>query len=275
VVNTYGLTGSYHFDVWSLDSAYAVSTPTRPVSGSSGVERVGAVLGGLPADERFVVQLTVDSNDSVGVSDMLTFATAAVPKIFPAPPPPVTIYGCGSPRLDAYNGKPKPGEEIAITGQDLGVGGSVMLGDRALKPVGWSAGGFKVVVPDDVAGTLGLTVNCGRGSNTIAVAIFAEPDNGFSIPSRSVAGSTATLRVKVPGPGKIESSATNTQAAKVSVKKAATATIKVKLTSPGKRALAHAKSHTLKIRVRVRFTPAGGRAANKTITVTFKRGNGR
>ena len=143
-VSTFGLTGSYHFDVWSLDSAYAVSTPKRPVSGSAGVERVGAVLGGLPVGERFVVQLTVDSNESVGVSDMLTFATAELPKDFPVSPvvDPQKIYGCGSPHLNAYNRRAKPGEMITITGQDLGVGGSVMLGDRPLKPVGWSVGGF-------------------------------------------------------------------------------------------------------------------------------------
>ena len=274
-VSTFGLTGSYHFDVWSLDGAYAVSTPKQPVSGGVGVERVGAVVAGLPVGERFVVQLTVDSNESVGVSDMLTFATAELPNVFPPPPPLEEVYGCGAPRLNAYDRRVKPGEVIAVTGQDLGVGGSVMLGDRPLKPVGWSAAGFRVVVPDGVVGSLGLTVNCGRVSNTIAVAVFAEPDNGFAVVLRSVAGSTATLRVRVPGPGKIESSATNTQVARVSVKKAATATVRVKLTSAGKRVLARAKSRTLRVRVRVRFTPAGGRVASKTVTVTFKRGGGR
>jgi hypothetical protein len=275
-INTFGLTGSYHFDVWSLDSAYAFSTPTRPVSGSAGAERVNAALSGLPDDETFVVQLTVDSNDSIGVSDMITFTTAAVPKVFPVQAgDPQALYGCASPRLDAYNRRPKPGETISITGQDLGVGGSVVLGDQPLQPVGWSAGGFQVVVPDDVSRTLGLTINCGHASNTIAVAVFKEPDNAFSIPARSVTGSTAVLRVRVPGPGKIESSAVNARAAKVTVKRAATATVRVKLTSAGKRALARAKGHALKVTVRVRFTPAGGRPATKAVTVTFKRGSGR
>jgi uncharacterized protein YggU (UPF0235/DUF167 family) len=271
-VNTYGLTGSYHFDVWSLDSTYAISSPTRPASASAGAERVDAALNGLPAGQTFVVQLTIDSNDSIGISDMGTFATAPAPQTFPDPPTgnPSTLYGCGSPRLNAYNSKPKPGQTITITGQDLGVGGNVTLGNRTLKPAGWSTGGFKVVVPDDAAGTLGLTINCGHGSNTIAIAIFAEPDNRFSIPTRTVNGSTATLRVKVPGPGKIESSATNTQTAKVTVKKAATATINIKLTTAGKRALTRTKTHTLEIKVRVRYTPADGQAATKTITITYK-----
>jgi hypothetical protein len=276
-INTFGLTGSYHFDVWSLDSAYTSSTAERPVSGSAGAERVSAALAGLPAGETFVVQLTVVSNDSTGVSDMLTFATAPVPKVFAVSPAgdPSTIYGCGAPRLNAYDGRPKPGETITITGQDLGVGGSVVLGDRSLKPVDWSAVGFKIVVPEDAAATLALTVNCGRGSNTIALAVFHEPDNDFSIPGHSVMGSTATLQVRVPGPGKIESSAANTTATKVTIKKAGTATIKVRLTSAGRRALTRAKSHTLRVKVRVRYMPAGGRAASKTVTVTFKRGSGR
>jgi hypothetical protein len=122
---------------------------------------------------------------------------------------------------------------------------------------------------------LALTVNCGRRSNTIAVAVFEEPENGFAVTGRSVAGSTATLRVRLPGPGKLESFGTRTGAVKVSVKKPGTAPIKVKLTSAAARALARAGSHTLKVKARVRFTPAGGRSASKTVTITFKRKGGR
>jgi hypothetical protein len=272
-VNTFGLTGSYHFDVWSLDSSYAISTPERPVAGNASAERVSAALTALPAGETFVVQLTVSSNDSVGVSDLDTFATAAVPRVFASPPASdgTSVYGCGSPRLDAYNARPKPGDMITVSGRDLGVGGSVVLGDRSLKPVDWSAAGFKVLVPEDAAGTLGLTVDCGRRSNTIAVALFQEPDNGFSVVGRSVVGSTATLKVRVPGPGKLESFGAGTTAAKVTIKKPGTASIKVKLTSAGVKALSRAASHTRRVGVRVRFTPAGGRSASKTVTITFKR----
>jgi hypothetical protein len=272
-VNSFGQTGSYHFDLWSLDSSYAISTPERPVAGNASVGHVTAALTGLPAGETFVVQLTVSSNDAVGVSDLLTFATAAVPRVFPSPPASdgVSLYGCGSPRLDAHNQRLKPGELITISGQDLGVGGSVVLGDRSLKPVDWSPVGFKVVVPDDAVGTLGLTVNCGHPSNTIAVALFQQPDNRFSVTGRSVAGSTATLKVKVPGPGKLESFGPGITAAEVTIKKPGTASIKVKLTAGGARALSRAASHTRRVGVRVRFTPAGGRSASKTVTITFKR----
>jgi hypothetical protein len=234
---------------------------------------VTAALTGLPAGETFVVQLTVSSNDAIKVSELQTFATAEVPRVFPEPPPGgagQSTYGCGSPRLNAYGGRPKPGEMITITGQDLGVGGSVVLADQSLKPEDWSPSGFKVLVPDDAAGTLALTINCGRRSNTIAVAIFQEPDNRFAVTGRSVAGSTATLKIKVPGPGKLESFGAGTRAATVTIKKPGTASIKIKLTSATARSLARAASHTRKVTVRVRYTPAGGHAASKTVTITFK-----
>jgi hypothetical protein len=276
-VNTFGLTGSYHFDVWSLDSSYATTTRERPVAGNAWAERVSAALSGLPAGETFVVQLTVASNDSTSVSELLTFATAEVPTVFPSPPATdnATLYGCSSPQLNAYNSRPKPGETITITGHDLGVGGTVMLSDRRLESTEWSAAGFKMVVPDDASGSLGLTVDCGHRSNTIAVAVFQEPNNRFSIPSRTVSGSTVTLKVRVPGPGQLESSGTGTRPAKVTVKRPGTASLKVKLTSVTTKALRRAKRHARRVKVRVRFTPAGGQPAAKTVTITFKREGGR
>jgi hypothetical protein len=276
-VNTFGLTGSYHFDVWSLNSSFAASTAEQPVAGNASVERVSAALSGLPAGETLVVQLTVTSNDSSSGSDLLTFSTAEVPKVFPPPPAGggAGVYGCTSPRLDAYDGRPRPGETVTIAGRDLGVGGSVMLGDRSLKPAEWTTTGFRIVVPEGVSGSLALTVDCGRRSNTIAVAIFQEPDNRFSIPSRSVSGSTATLKVTLPGPGKLESFGAGTRAVKVTVKKPGTATLKVKLTSAATMALRRSASQSRRVKVRVRFTPAGGRSASKPVTITFTRKGGR
>ena len=183
-VNTFGQTGSYHFDVWSLDSSYRSATAERPVAGNASAERVSAAVGGLPVGETFVVQLTVASNDSIGVSDLVTFDTAEVPRVFP-PPPATSAYGCGSPRLNAYGGRPKPGDTITISGQDLGVGGSVVLGDRSLDPTDWSASGLKVAVPEDASGTLALTVNCGHRSNTIAVQIASKSSRKFAVGSLS------------------------------------------------------------------------------------------
>jgi hypothetical protein len=276
--NTYGLAGTYRFDVSSLDSSYQSSTAERAVSGHASAEQVSVPIDGLPGGETFVVRLVVTSNDSTRFSDQITFKTASLPpRVFPPPPSGdgASSYGCAAPRLDSYDAKPKPGDTIAIGGRDLGAGGTVVLGDRSLVPADWSTTGFKFKIPEDATGTLGLTVNCGQRSNTVAIAIFKRPSNRFSIADKAVGGSAVTLSVKVPGPGKLTTSAANTKAAKTVVKRAGRATVKIRLTSSGARALRRGKSNTLKVMARVRFTPAGGRPATKTVAVTFKRKAGR
>jgi hypothetical protein len=273
-VNTMGSTGSYHFDLWSLDSSYRVATPERPVAGNESAERVSAGVSGLPAGEQFAVQLTVASNDTVSVSNLLKFATPPTPRVFPPAPDRPAGYGCGSPSLNAYEARVMGGQKITITGADLGVGGSVVMADRSLKPSDWSPRGFSVVVPDDVSGTVALTVDCGHRSNTIAVRVAREPDNRFSIVRRSVTGSKATVTVTVPGPGKLETSSTTTlRTARTTVKRAGRATIKLVLTAKAAKALKSSSSGRRTVSARVRFTPVGGRSASKTVTITFKRGS--
>jgi hypothetical protein len=245
------------------------------VAGNATSERVTVPIGGLPAGETFVVRLSVTSNDSTQVSDVVTFGTPPLPRVFPAPPQAEKGYGCSSPRLRSYDPRPKPGETITITGADLGIGGSVVLGDRPVDAAGWSASGFKVEVPENADGVLGLTVDCGRRSNTIAIAVFGEPDNRFAVTRVVVAGSTATLSLRVPGPGKVEAAGVRITAAKTTTTKPGTVKVKVGLSAAGARALARAKSDRLRVGVRVAFTPADGRRAAKTVTVTYKHKAGR
>jgi hypothetical protein len=272
-IDTHGLTGSYHFDVSSLDSGYTHTTPEQAAPAGNAVQRVSAGVSGLPAGETFVVEITVSSNESIGVSDQITFATPPSPRVFPTGPgPDITgLYGCTAPVLDAYNHKPKAGEAISISGHDLGTGGTIILGDRPLTPTDWTPTRLGLTLPEDAAGTLALTVNCGHRSNTIAVAVFHKPDNGFSVTTRPARGQTATLSAKLPGPGKLQSAAANTKPTTTTVKKAGTVTIKAKLSSAGLRALHKAKNHRLTVALHVRFTPAGGQPATKTVTVTYKR----
>lgn len=275
-VDTHGRPGTYRFDVSSLDSSYRSSTTERAVAGDDGTQRVSVPIDGLPAGETFVVRMRVTSNDSVAVSDQIIFATAPAPRLFPAPPSGgASSYGCTAPRLASYDGKPKPGDTIAVSGQDLGAGGTVVLGERSLVPAAWSTGGFKLEVPDDAAGTLALTVNCGQRSNTIAIAVFKRPSSRFSIANKTVRGSKATLAIKVAGPGTLTSSATKAKPSKVVVRKARAAKLVVKLNRAGIRALRKARTGRLEVPIRVRYVPAGGRSATKTVTVTFKRTAGR
>jgi hypothetical protein len=270
-VNTYGKDGSYRFMVDALNGSYTTTTDAQPVPAGDGAHGVSAALSGLPAGESFRVVLLVSSNGATTVSDQVVFSTAPV-QVAPGPPPvsPQAAYGCGAPVLNAYNRHPKPGETITITGGDLGVGGTVALGDTQIIPSGWSAGRFSIEIPDNATGTLPLTVNCGHASNTIAVAIYRAPDNRFTITKTTVKGTTASLTLKLPGVGKITTTAAHTAAKTTKVTKAATRTVKVTLTKAGKKTLNKAKSHRLKVTVRVSYTPAGGTAAVVTKTVTFK-----
>jgi hypothetical protein len=239
---------------------------------------VSVALSGLPAGKTFSVQLVVTANEASEYSDLITFATAPVPQVAPIGPDidPTSVVGCGAPHIDAYDKRPKPGEVITIIGQDLGLGGTVTLGGESFTPTDWGANGFKVRVPDEAKGTLALTASCGRVSNTIAVAVFSEPDNRFSIPTRSVKGTTARLVVRVPGPGKIETTGARITATKTTVKKpGGQVTITARLNPSGVKALKKAKSHHLRVGVGMRYTPAGGKPAAKTLTVTFQRKAGR
>jgi len=276
-VSTHGAAGTYQFEVSSLDSAYTLVSPARPLSAASGVRGVSEAVSGLPAGERFTARLLSSSADGTGYSDPVTFATAPLPRAFPAllPPSAIATYGCTAPRLDAYNKKPRPGDVIAITGRDLGVGGSVSLGDASVTPAGWTPTGFSITVPDDARGTLPLTINCGNLSNTVAVALFRAPSNAFSIAGSSVSGATATFSVKVPGAGQVETSAPGTAAAKRTLTKAGTVKVVVKLSSTGRKALERAKRGRLRVAVRVKYTPAGGTAASRVKSVTFTTGSKR
>jgi hypothetical protein len=199
-LNTFGLPGSYHFDVSSPDGSYHASTAERPAAGNAGSERVSVPIEGLPAGETFTVRLVVSSNDSTTFSDPVTFVTPALARAFPI----------------------------------------------ALASVVASA------------------------SSTIANAISQGPGNGFSITKASLNGSTATLSVKVPGPGRLETSAGHTKAVKVTVNKAGPVSMQIRLTSAASKALKKSKSHSMKVKLTVRFTPAGGKAAAKTLSLTFK-----
>ncbi|HST55409.1 MAG TPA: IPT/TIG domain-containing protein [Solirubrobacteraceae bacterium] len=199
--DTHGHSGSYRFVVGSSTSAYLGESD--PVTASGAGTAAGA-LSGLPPAQTYEVRLAVTSDGATTLGDAVTFST---PPLAPAPPPPpsgatTSPYGCVAPALAAYDGHPRPGERIMITGSDLGVGGTVQLGGDTLTAVSWSATAFTIDVPEDASGTLALTVNCGTVSNTVAVAVPRAPSNAFTA-TRRVKGTSVVVSVKVPGPGAI------------------------------------------------------------------------
>jgi hypothetical protein len=274
-VDTYGKDGTYRFLIDALDGSYTTVTDTQPAP-TGGSASVSTALTGLPSDESFRVVLSVTSNGATTASDQVVFSTAALQ----TPPPrpalgPDGPYGCTAPTLNAYNAHPHPGDTITITGSDLGAGGTVALGDTPITPSGWSTGGFSIQLPDDATGTTALTVNCGHASNTIAIAIYHAPDNRFTITKTTITGTVATLTLKLPGVGKVTTSAADTTSKTTTITKAGTATVKVALSATGKKALNKAKSRKLKVAVRLSYTPAGGTAAALNKSLTFKTGSKR
>jgi hypothetical protein len=265
--DTHGLGGSYQFVISSSTSPFVGQTAPQAVSGAG---TASGSLDHLPAGETYKVRLQVTSDGVTSAGDAATFSTPPLPTAPPAPPASDTgsPYGCNAPVLAAYNPHPKPGDTINIAGTDLGVGGTANLGTTSLSAADWSASGFSVTLPDDATGTLGLTVNCGTVSNTIAIAVYQAPSNSFTATAKTKS-STATVSVKVPGPGSISVRSGNIKTATKRASKASTNSVKVTLTSAAAKALK--KHHKLAVTLTVRFTPTGGSTATKTVKVAFKR----
>jgi hypothetical protein len=266
--DTRGLGGSYQFIVSSTTSPFLDQTAPQAASGAG---TASSSLANLPAGETYKVRLLVTSDGATTLGDAVTFSTPALPVPLPAPPGPDTPgspYGCTAPALTPYDLHPKPGDTIKIAGTDLGVGGTANLGTTSVSGANWSATGFSITVPDDATGTLGLTVNCGTVSNTIAIAMYKAPSNSFTTTARTK-GSSATVSVKVPGAGSISVRGGNVKTALKRTKKASTNSVKVTLTAAAARSLK--KHRKLAVTLTVRFTPTGGSTATKSVKVTFKR----
>ncbi len=276
-IDTHGKDGTFQFNVEALDRSYVKDTEAQPIS-STEAQAVSATLSDLPDGTRFRVTLSITSNGTTKTSDQVVFATPARQLAPPRPPfadqDQGSPYGCAAPVLNAYDAKPKPGETITVTGKDLGTGGTIAVGDsRDISS--WTPTGLTVQVPEDASGTLALTVNCGQVSNTIAIAVYEEPSNAFAVTKTSVKGAMATLSVKLPGVGKVQSSGKNTKATTTTVTDAGTVKVKVKLSAAGSKALKKSKSRKLNVTVAIRFTPAGGETATETVSLTYTRTAGR
>jgi hypothetical protein len=273
-IDTHGLAGAYHFEITSVSGTYSTTTDPQPTPSGEGPQTVSAALSGLPPGESFLVVLSVTSNQATVASDQVMFSTAALQ----APPARPTVtgspYGCNTPAIDPYNPHPHADDTIAVSGHDLGVAGNVTLGGTPILPTSWSPNGFSIQIPHNATGTLALTVNCGHASNTIAVTIKA-PTNTFTITKATVRGTTATLSLNLPGPGKIAIAGKNTLSQSTTVRKAGTAKLTIRLSRAGRKALKKARHHTLKLSVRVTYTPTGGTSTTNSRTLTFKTGSKR
>ena len=263
--------------VTQTDGSHLATTADTPVPAGSGAVAVSAPVTGLPAGGHYTVQLSVTTSGGDHAGQTTTFATTPLPPF--VPPVPETgqtgsAYGCDNPRLDAHPAKAKPGEVVTLAGSDLGVAGSVTFGTVAVEASSYGTDGVAFVVPATAEGSVAITVDCGKSSNAIAVVVAASPANTFSLTAK-VTGTRLTLQIKAPGVGKLTVDGRYLAGARKTVAQTGTVNVTVKLTKAGRRALAHARSHRLTIRLRVQFTPTGGTTKTTIRAVTFKRKGGR
>jgi hypothetical protein len=277
-IDTHGHPGTYSFAVTSPDSAYAITTASAALAASSGPQSVSVPITELPPGASYVVRASASVAGSTAWGDQAVFETPGLPPFNPPPPPPSISgapYGCAAPHLNAVNTHPKAGVSVTVTGSDLGVGGSIALGRSQLQPSSWTASSISFQIPEGSTGTQPLSINCGVLSNTVALAILQTPSNAFRITKVSVKGSSATLSVSVPGPGRLQSSGRSSAPSATTIARASTVQLSVRLNKAGKKALSKAHSKKLSLSLLLTFTPAGGKAASTNRTVTFKRGGSR
>jgi hypothetical protein len=96
---------------------------------------------------------------------------------------------------------------------------------------------------------------------------------GVRVARKLVRGATFTLRVSVPGRGRITIAGAQIKRRSAAVRRAGTYRVSGKLTAKGVRALE--RKLELKRRVRVRFAPATGRPSTTSVSVKFKSRAGR
>jgi hypothetical protein len=85
--------------------------------------------------------------------------------------------------------------------------------------------------------------------------------------SKTVRGSSARIKVKVPGKGTILVTGAGLRPALMTASSAGTRAVRVSLSERARRSLA--RKHRVKIRLTVRFVPARGQARSVGVSVTF------
>ena len=121
--------------------------------------------------------------------------------------------------------------------------------------------------------TAGYTAYCNGGagaSTTLNVRVKA-PSNNFSFGRIKLnrKRGTASLQVRLPGPGVVKLAGKNVRGARKTVKKAGKSALSVRITGKAKRALSG--RGVVKVKAKVTYRPKYGKPRTKTRTVTLRR----
>jgi hypothetical protein len=133
--------------------------------------------------------------------------------------------------------------------------------------IGWSGGGCSGI------GTCTLTIK----ADTAVTATFKAtpppppPCNKVTLGSAKRRGTSVMLKVTIPCPGKLVATGRRMRTLRMKVGGSGTVTMTLKLTAAGLRALKESKTHRLKVKVTVTFTPRdNGTVIARRKTVIFR-----
>lgn len=269
-----GAPGSYAFVIQQVGGPFRVEFPRVDVP-AGGPVTVSQRVEGLSPGQTYRAGISVLTDGGYALADPVTFTTPGVPPVDdPARRSDTSpLYGCAAPRLDAVSGPARVGQELAVTGADLGVYGSVHIGGEQATIRSYSADRVTFLVPEGLSGRVDLSIDCGKATGTVPVTIAGggKPGPKLAIAGATVRGKVATLRVRVPAAGTVTARGRHVSRATARLGKSGTATLKVRLTRAGSRALSRARGKRLRVTIVVRHAPRGGRAATVRKAVVFKR----
>jgi hypothetical protein len=153
------------------------------------------------------------------------------------------------------------GELVAL--YDARVGGGFPVAPRQVPCEGDQCKGPASTPPGPAAiGSVSFTGG-GNGSGAPVKA-------SVGVKSMKASGSSARLKVHVPGAGRISVSGPRVKGAHKSVSKAGTYPVTVALDSAAQKELKKSSGQGLRVKVKVSYQAQGGGSATKTIKVTFK-----
>jgi hypothetical protein len=268
---------SFHVLVEGVGSPFSAASAELPVPAGSGPQPVSAPVSGLRPGQRYTLRLVASAGGATAASAPVSFQAPELGAVAPVPPPSPnpSPYGCVMPAIIAPTGSVRAGDVVTLSGSDLGVGGTVLVGGAQATVSRWSASSVAFELPEASAGKVPVSVSCGKASNSVELSVTAAPSNVFRLGVGTVKGSSGAVAVALPGAGTVVTTGKYLSKSTVKVKQAGRASVQLRLTAAGKRALAKARSGSLKVTAQVRYTPAGGSGRTLSKSVTFKRGGSR
>jgi hypothetical protein len=140
--------------------------------------------------------------------------------------------------------KPPPDADPKVCGGDACQGPVVGMTAPSIGSVSFAGPGNVPASPDPIAPSVGVSK------------------------LKSVTGSVATLKVRVPDAGHISVAGASLRSASVPAAKAGSYSVRIALSSAAKKSLKRKK--TLKVGARVSYRAEDGESVSKTVSVTFK-----